>query len=129
SESLPHVDRRLTEIARALATRPSVLLLDEPAAGLDDEDTARLDKTLQRLARLGLAIVLVEHDMSLVMSVSDDIVVLDAGRCIARGKPAVIRADPAVKAAYLGASAPPVPKSPERQPGATLVAVENLSCG
>jgi branched-chain amino acid transport system ATP-binding protein len=129
SESLPHVDRRLLEIARALATRPSVLLLDEPAAGLDHADTARLDDLLRRLAQAGLAIVLVEHDMSLVMSVSDEIVVLDAGRCIARGKPAAIRADPAVKAAYLGASAPPVPKSAERRPGATLLAVHNLSAG
>jgi ABC-type branched-subunit amino acid transport system ATPase component/ABC-type branched-subunit amino acid transport system permease subunit len=129
SESLPHVDRRLLELARALATRPSVLLLDEPAAGLDHDDTARLDKTLQRLAQNGLAILLVEHDMSLVMSVSDDIVVLDAGRCIASGKPAAIRADAAVKAAYLGASAPPVPKSADRKPGAKLLEVRNLSAG
>jgi branched-chain amino acid transport system ATP-binding protein len=129
SESLPHVDRRLTEIARALATRPSVLLLDEPAAGLDHDDTARLDKTLQTLARNGLAILLVEHDMSLVMSVSDDIVVLDAGRCIAMGKPAAVRADPAVKAAYLGASAPPVPKSTDRASGTTLLDVQNLCAG
>jgi ABC-type branched-subunit amino acid transport system ATPase component/ABC-type branched-subunit amino acid transport system permease subunit len=129
SESLPHVDRRLVEIARALATRPSVLLLDEPAAGLDHDDTARLDKTLQRLARAGLAVVLVEHDMSLVMSVSDEIVVLDAGRCIAVGKPAAIRTDPAVKAAYLGASAPPLPKSGERKSGATLLDVQNLCAG
>jgi ABC-type branched-subunit amino acid transport system ATPase component/ABC-type branched-subunit amino acid transport system permease subunit len=129
SESLPHVDRRLLEIARALATRPSILLLDEPAAGLDHGDTARLDQLLQRLAQAEMAIVLVEHDMSLVMSVSDEIVVLDAGRSIARGKPAAIRADAAVKAAYLGASAPPVSKSPERPPGATLLAVQNLSAG
>jgi ABC-type branched-subunit amino acid transport system ATPase component len=129
SESLPHVDRRLLEIARALATRPSVLLLDEPAAGLGQGDTARLDQALQRLALSGLAIVLVEHDMSLVMSVSDEIIVLDAGRCIARGKPAAIRADPAVKAAYLGASAPPVPKSADREPGAKLLEVENLAAG
>jgi ABC-type branched-subunit amino acid transport system ATPase component/ABC-type branched-subunit amino acid transport system permease subunit len=129
SQSLPHVDRRLVEIARALATRPSVLLLDEPAAGLDDDDTARLDNVLQRLAETGLTMVLVEHDMSLVMSVSDSIVVLDAGRCIASGKPAAIRADAAVKAAYLGASAPPVPKSADRAPGATLLDVQNLSAG
>jgi branched-chain amino acid transport system ATP-binding protein len=129
SESLPHVDRRLLEIARALATRPSILLLDEPAAGLGAADTARLDQLLQRLAQAGLAIVLVEHDMALVMAVSHEIVVLDAGRSIACGKPASVRADPAVKAAYLGASAPPVPKSPDRSPGATLLAVEKLFAG
>src|SRR6202022_1267944 len=95
-------DRRLIEIARALGTAPAVLLLDEPAAGLDDADTTKLGALLQRLARAGLAVVLVEHDMSLVMSISDDIVVLDAGRRIAAGAPAVVRADPAVKAAYLG---------------------------
>ena len=129
SEELAHVDRRLLEIARALATRPSVLLLDEPAAGLDQDDTARLDKVLQTLAGNGLAILLVEHDMSLVMSVSDEIVVLDAGRCIASGKPASIRADAAVKAAYLGASAPPAPKSADRKAGAKLLEVQNLSAG
>jgi ABC-type branched-subunit amino acid transport system ATPase component/ABC-type branched-subunit amino acid transport system permease subunit len=129
SGSLPHVDRRLLEVARALATRPSVLLLDEPAAGLDHDDTARLDKTLQRLARNGLALVLVEHDMPLVMSVSGHIVVLDAGRCIASGKPAAIRADAAVKAAYLGASAPPVPKSADYKAGAKLLDVQNLCAG
>ncbi|MEA2840257.1 MAG: branched-chain amino acid transport system ATP-binding protein livF [Methylobacteriaceae bacterium] len=129
SESLPHVDRRLLEIARALATCPTVLLLDEPAAGLDHDDTRRLDQTLQRLARAGLAIVLVEHDMSLVMSVSDEVVVVDAGRRIASGNPAAIRADPAVKAAYLGAAAPPAPKSAERAPGATLLQVRNLCAG
>ena len=66
-------------------------------------------RLLQRLARAGLAVVLVEHDMSLVMSISDEIVVLDAGRRIAAGAPAVVRADPAVKAAYLGGTAPAQP--------------------
>ena len=102
--TLPHVDRRLVEIARALATAPAVLLLDEPAAGLDEADTVKLGGLLQRLARAGLAVVLVEHDMSLVMSISDEIVVLDAGRRIAAGAPAAVRADPAVKAAYLGST-------------------------
>src|ERR1700722_11680262 len=102
--TLSHVDRRLVEIARALGTAPAVLLLDEPAAGLDDADTVKLGGLLQRLARSGLAVVLVEHDMALVMSISDEIVVLDAGRRIAAGTPAVVRADPAVKAAYLGAT-------------------------
>ncbi len=86
-----------------LAPRPPCCLLDEPAAGLNDADTAKLGGLLQRLARAGLAVVLVEHDMALVMSISDEIVVLDAGRRIAAGSPAVVRNDPAVKAAYLGA--------------------------
>src|ERR1700736_5158526 len=115
-----HVVRRLIESARALPPAPAVLLLDEPAAGLDDADTVKLGSLLQRLARAGLAVVLVEHDMALVMSITDEIVVLDAGRRIAAGAPAVVRADPAVKAAYLGAtiSAQPVAA---RQAGPTLL--------
>jgi ABC-type branched-subunit amino acid transport system ATPase component len=126
--TLPHVDRRLIEIARALGTAPAVLLLDEPAAGLSDADTAKLGGLLQRLARAGLAIVLVEHDMSLVMSISDEIVVLDAGRRIAAGTPAVVRNDPAVKAAYLGATMSAGPAT-ARTAGAPLLEVEGLSAG
>jgi branched-chain amino acid transport system ATP-binding protein len=126
--TLPHVDRRLVEIARALATKPAVLLLDEPAAGLDDADTAKLGGLLQRLARAGLAVVLVEHDMSLVMSISDEIVVLDAGRRIASGVPAAVRADPAVKAAYLGATTSIEPLAP-RAAGAPLLDVRDLNAG
>lgn len=129
ADSLAHVDRRLLEIARALATRPSVILLDEPAAGLDRDDTAKLDGILRKLADAGLAVVLVEHDMALVMSVSDEIVVLDSGRRIAAGDPAAVRADPAVKAAYLGATAPPVPKSFGRTPGQPLLDVSSLRAG
>jgi branched-chain amino acid transport system ATP-binding protein len=126
--TLPHVDRRLIEIARALGTKPAVLLLDEPAAGLDDADTVKLGALLQRLARSGLAVVLVEHDMALVMSISDEIVVLDAGRRIAAGTPAVVRADPAVKAAYLGAAAP-TQVTALREAGAPLLDVRELSAG
>jgi ABC-type branched-subunit amino acid transport system ATPase component/ABC-type branched-subunit amino acid transport system permease subunit len=126
--TLPHVDRRLVEIARALATAPAVLLLDEPAAGLDDADTIKLAALLQRLARAGLAIVLVEHDMTLVMSISDEIVVLDAGRRIAAGPPAVVRADPAVKAAYLGGAASARPVA-SRAAGSTLLDVRGLAAG
>ncbi len=126
--TLPHVDRRLVEIARALATAPAVLLLDEPAAGLSDADTARLGGLLQRLARAGLAIVLVEHDMSLVMSISDEIIVLDAGRRIAAGPPAIVRNDPAVKAAYLGAEMPAA-SATQRAAGAPLLEVNALSAG
>jgi branched-chain amino acid transport system ATP-binding protein len=126
--TLPHVDRRLVEIARALATGPAVLLLDEPAAGLDEADTVKLGGLLQRLARAGLAVVLVEHDMSLVMSISDEIVVLDAGRRIASGAPAAVRADPAVKAAYLGSTTSIEPLAP-RAPGAPLLDVRELNAG
>jgi ABC-type branched-subunit amino acid transport system ATPase component/ABC-type branched-subunit amino acid transport system permease subunit len=99
---LPHVDRRLVEIARALATRPRVLMLDEPAAGLSEGDTQRLGDLLRRIARLGLAVVIIEHDMNLVMGISDHVVVLDAGRRIVDGTPADVRANAGVRAAYLG---------------------------
>jgi branched-chain amino acid transport system ATP-binding protein len=126
--TLSHVDRRLIEIARALGTAPVVLLLDEPAAGLDDADTVKLGGLLQRLARAGLAVVLVEHDMALVMSISDEVVVLDAGRRIAAGAASVVRADPAVKVAYLGATASAQPVAP-RQAGPTLLDVRGLGAG
>ena len=104
-QDLPYGQRRLLAIVRAVATQPSVLLLDEPAAGLSDVETAELAHLVRRLADdWGIAILLVEHDMSFVMSVCDDIVVLDFGTQISAGTPAVIRRDPAVIAAYLGES-------------------------
>ena len=102
AEDLPHVDRRLVEIARALATAPAVLLLDEPAAGLSRRDTDALAVLLRKLAGFGLTVILVEHDMALVMSVSESLLVLDAGKPIASGPPAAIRQNPQVIAAYLG---------------------------
>ena len=99
---LPHVDRRLIEIARALATGPGALLLDEPAAGLSGEDKQRLAQLLRRIADGGIALILVEHDMSLVMGISDHVVVIDAGVCIAAGPPRDVQRNPAVKKAYLG---------------------------
>ncbi len=100
--NLPHVDKRLVEIARALATRPQVLLLDEPAAGLMREDKESLAGLIRGIAELGIAVILVEHDMSLVMGISDHIVVLDAGEPLTQGAPAEVRDDPAVLQAYLG---------------------------
>jgi sulfate-transporting ATPase len=100
---LPYGRRRLVGIARAVATQPSVLLLDEPAAGLDEAETRELRELVIRLAKeWGLAVLLVEHDVSLVMAVCDRIVALDFGRVIAEGTPDEIRGNAGVIAAYLG---------------------------
>ena len=99
---LPHVDRRLVEVARALAMRPRVLLLDEPAAGLMRSDKDALSRLIRRIADLGIAVILVEHDMLLVMGISDAVIVLDAGVRIAAGSPVEVRHDPRVLKAYLG---------------------------
>mgnify|MGYP000926179976 CR=1 FL=1 len=99
---LPYGLQRRVEIARALATEPAYLLLDEPAAGLNDEESAALGRTLVSLARDGLGIALIEHDIDLVMNVSDRVFVMDAGAVIASGTPTEIRADPMVIRAYLG---------------------------
>ena len=128
---LAHVDRRLVEIARALATDPDVLLLDEPAAGLSREDKERLGALLRRIADAGVGVALVEHDMALVMAISDQLVVLDAGRRLAVGTPAQVQNDPAVKQAYLGESLDtPAPEHREpRQAGPELLGVADLVAG
>jgi branched-chain amino acid transport system ATP-binding protein len=106
ADSLPHGEKRLVEIARALALRPRILLLDEPAAGLSKGDKQRLTALLRRIADLGIAVIIVEHDMPMIMSLSDLIVVLDAGKRIAIGDAAEIRNDPLVRKAYLGDATP-----------------------
>ncbi len=103
--SLPLGLQKLLEIARALMAGPRVLLLDEPAAGLNDTETLRLAELLVALNGAGITIVVVEHNMSLVMSIAQDIVVLDAGRVIARGTPAIVQADERVIEAYVGRAA------------------------
>ena len=101
-DKLPTGTQRLVEVARALATKPRVLLLDEPSAGLNDTETKSLSVLLRELAGTDLAILLVEHDMGLVMGTSDGIHVLDFGSIIATGTPEQVQANPLVRAAYLG---------------------------
>ena len=103
--SLPTGQARLVELGRALAARPSVLLLDEPASGLDENETEDFGDLLIHLAAAGLGILLVEHDISLVMRVCEQLSVLDFGQVIAQGPPSEIRADESVLAAYLGSTA------------------------
>jgi len=99
---LPYGQQRLLEIARALATEPKLLLLDEPAAGLNLKETAELSRLIRRIQRQGVTIILVEHDMRLVMEIADRIIVLDRGQKIAEGTPEEIRNNQRVIVAYLG---------------------------
>jgi branched-chain amino acid transport system ATP-binding protein len=103
--SLSYGDQRLLGVALALATDPSMLLLDEPVSGMNATETARFMRLLDRLRELGVTILLVEHDMPMVMGVSDRIVVLNYGKIIAEGRPAAIQGNPEVIRAYLGQGA------------------------
>jgi ABC-type branched-subunit amino acid transport system ATPase component len=98
-------EQRLLQVARVVATGARVLLLDEPAAGMSADERTRLAGVLRTLAGNGAAVLLVEHDMRLVGAVADVVTVLDVGRVLASGTPDEVRADPAVRAAYLGTSA------------------------
>ncbi len=105
ADAMPYGALKRLEIARALAAEPKLLLLDEPAAGLNPRETAEIDELIRRIATRGVTIVLVEHDMKLVMGVADRILVLDYGRKLAEGTAAEVRANPDVIRAYLGAGA------------------------
>jgi branched-chain amino acid transport system ATP-binding protein len=105
ASQMPYGALKRLEIARALAAKPKLLLLDEPAAGLNHTETDEIDRLIHRIAESGVTVVLVEHDMKLVMNLSDHILVLDYGKKLAEGTAAEVRANPDVIAAYLGASA------------------------
>lgn len=100
--NLPLGDQKLLEVARALASEPTLLLLDEPAAGLNEVETRKAAKMIMGLKQQGVTVILVEHDMKMVMSISDEILVLNYGAKIAEGSPTSIRRDPGVIKAYLG---------------------------
>jgi branched-chain amino acid transport system ATP-binding protein len=103
ARNLPYGYQRRLEIARAMATRPTLLCLDEPAAGFNPREKHELMELIRSIREQGYTVLLIEHDMGLVMGVTDRIVVLDFGRLIAEGTPAEIRENPAVIQAYLGA--------------------------
>jgi branched-chain amino acid transport system ATP-binding protein len=105
SDAMPYGALKRLEIARALAAEPKILLLDEPAAGLNPKETREIDELIKSIAAEGTTVVLVEHNMKLVMGVSDHILVLDYGRRLAEGTAAQVRDNPDVIRAYLGAGA------------------------
>jgi branched-chain amino acid transport system ATP-binding protein len=102
ASALAYGQQRLLEIARALAAKPKLLLLDEPAAGLSADESKRLSAAIRAIGGRGTTVLLIEHDMKLVMNTADTIAVLDFGRKIAEGAPSAVRENPAVIAAYLG---------------------------
>ena len=128
ASALPFVDRRMVEIARALALRPRALLLDEPAAGLGKIDKAALAATLTRIAACGVTVVLVEHDMPLVMQACTALVAMENGRVLRAGSVDTVRNDPAVLAAYLGTGAQ-LERGVRSAVGGVVLATQNLGAG
>ena len=102
ADAMPYGALKRLEIARSLACRPRILFLDEPAAGLNPKETVEVDQLVRKIADSGITVVLVEHDMKMVMNISDRILVLDYGKKLAEGTSAEVRANPDVIAAYLG---------------------------
>lgn len=128
ADSLAFGDRRLVEIARALATRPQVILLDEPAAGLSEQQREGLARLLRCLADAGIIVILIEHDINLVMEISDRIVVLDRGRVICDDRTAKVRNNRRVLEAYLGVAQNEI-TSPLSNSTTPILAIENLTAG